>query len=105
MTCVQDIVQVYSLPVLFMFILTSKGEQHMRVSHVLSAFATGLNPFLYYILDLSELLRPNYSKSLPKFGIIITRQSTDWFQMIHEDIAFVWIIDLFAEMILHNAYQ
>ncbi len=46
MTYVQDIVQVYSLPVLFMFILTSKGGQHMRVSHVLSAFATGLNPFL-----------------------------------------------------------
>lgn len=77
----------------------------MRVSHVLSAFATGLNPFLYYIFDLSELLRPNYRESLPKLGIIITRQSADWFQMIHQDITLVRIVDLFAEMILYNAYQ
>lgn len=104
MTYVQDIVQVYSLPVLFMFVLTSKGGQHMRVTHVLSAFDTGLNPFIYYIYNWSELFRPNYRESLPKLGIIITRQSADWFQMIHQDIALIRIIDLFAEMILYNAY-
>lgn len=100
----QDIVQVYSLPVPFMFTLTSKDGQPMRFTHVLSAFDTGLHPFLYYIYDLSELFRPNYRESLPKFGIIITRQPADRFQMIHQDIALIRIIDLLAEMILHNAY-
>jgi len=84
--------------------ITVKGGQHMRVTHVLSAFDTGLNPFIYYIYNWSKLFRPNYHESLPKLGIIITRQSADWFQMIHQDIALIRIIDLFAEMILYNAY-
>lgn len=59
----------------------------MRITHKLSAL---LDEDYYIVLSILQdvqpepmLLRADHRKSLAKFGIVISCQSADWFQLIH----------------------